>query len=1089
MIKILSFLVRVNIVLMLGTCSSYGIGKRLSAKTLQKRTVQITGTPLPSLPVLESYDFKGQTHVIFKGGSGILTGLQDVETLEVQNAETIILDSPILNALDIRVQAKTLVSKHKLVSKNVNIEVLNAWIGSGAQQVYQGSGGLSWSWQNQDPSLLLAHQYGVFPLTLTATYPIGGRSSLPSGFRLSTWKSDLSQGWSVGALELKECARVWLCGELQVQNLSLSNSVLKLSGGLDAQHVVLDQASVCVEGLTLECLQGKFPITNPGAAYIKDIQGTGVISNQGGMVYLGNSGVLPVKLDVSCPNFGFGFGNWQSWTFVGGTVLQRNITGSSANLFSGRWIMGGCVGSLVAPDQGIQSPDSAILDWMNRVEARPQDADRIKTAEHQDADRIKTAEHRLQDADWMDAAGKRHFSNFIQGNRVWIQSWAPDIGGEVVWGASGNLKKGIVLAPSTATNIVFKNFDELLIVGDVCAQSVEFQGKRLLHMGKMVCQDAKLQLDTWHQWSGRVDWGQQVVDITNESWDSWSVLGQVRCYGHIRATHLAILTGGNLLFSGLSNLSCLPNFGFFKTSCIDRLTFHGAYGFVGDGLVVRHLSVSGTLHAAGTTEIECLQLASGTFVTGPCTVSAALKWVRGSGVDHGGNQEWWESTSGALVITPPAFADVHTVQGSGRIQNIGGFLALHGLIDQRKISISGQSIAVLPSTGNAQRSGLRAVPGTLFGESKAVFWGKQVLMPETVLGGALFVNTIENLGNGRYFVPYLGALGSQKLASGSWALNGPQGARRKYLCTHSDLYVPKFKKGLEEDALVQYVLSLGEQLKEGRVSTDSVPARSNPAVQGSAKGLKRDDIDAPSPTHSNPAMSDLKKIEELSAGGFFPFFFLPRPRSISPFPEPMLPDSAFLESMLPYGGFSPFFSFPRPSHVINAYHKAAPFSSKFDAREQVWHRSIAEHHEELLYALKGQARMFGTVQLMSAQVFDEHMASMQQLMIWALAKKERLCQHDALQQKQACDMAQVYRQIMGHELSFPAPLAALTHQHWFDRAELQVLEGWQLLDQARLRLADRCAELRTTLPHPFLPQELLKEACLAREAFLYDLCA
>ncbi|ETZ07546.1 hypothetical protein P618_200264 [Holospora obtusa F1] len=785
-------LASIKVSLMFGAFPSYGAGEALQS------LVQITGAPLPSLPVLESYDFKGQTHVIFKGGSGILTGLQDVETLEVQNAETIILDSPILNALDIRVQAKTLVSKHKLVSKNVNIEVLNAWIGSGAQQVYQGSGGLSWSWQNQDPSLLLAHQYGVFPLTLTSVYGGEGqtKTSAPSGFRLSTWKSDLSQGWSVGALELKECARVWLCGELQVQNLSLSNSVLKLSGGLDAQHVVLDQASVCVEGLTLECLQGKFPITNPGAAYIKDIQGTGVISNQGGMVYLGNSGVLPVKLDVSCPNFGFGFGNWQSWTFVGGTVLQRNITGSSANLFSGRWIMGGCVGSLVAPDQGIQSPDSAILDWMNRVEARPQDADWIKTAEH-----------RLQDADWMDAAGKRHFSNFIQGNRVWIQSWAPDIGGEVVWGASGNLKKGIVLAPSTATNIVFKNFDELLIVGDVCAQSVEFQGKRLLHMGKMVCKDAKLQLDTWYQWSGCVDWGQHVVDITNESWGSTAL----RNYGCIRDTHLELSTQHYPLFSALSNLSCLPSLGFFKTSTIDCMTFLGGSGFVGDGLVVNKLIInSGTLQVSGNTEIGYLQLA-GTFVAGPQTASVSLKWIKGQmRYNKRGVFETAESCSGELVITPPAFVEIHRVQNQSQtrssIVNRGGFLALHGLIDQRTISISGKSIALLPSSGNTQRSGLRAVPGTLFGESKAAFLGKQVLMPETVLGGVLLSNTVQELGEGLYFSPYFMSFGTQYLPSSKWLLENPQECRRKYLLKQTENWNSSFERGQEEDAFVQSVL-------------------------------------------------------------------------------------------------------------------------------------------------------------------------------------------------------------------------------------------------------------------------------------------
>ncbi|WP_162480063.1 hypothetical protein [Holospora elegans] len=707
---------------------------------------------------LKRYDFKGKRKVFLEKESGILTGLEEVEELTIQEAETIIIESPILKALDIRIQAKEFISTQVLNSQSVMLDLGGcAWIGKKKKEgKVEGNQSLTWKWSEQDQGLVLAHRYEVISLGATVIPEYKGRlrksekwqSWMAGGWILPSFEADLDQGWQVGKMCIKGSGEVWCAGLIKAKALDLGKGALKISGAFSGERVNINEGRLSVQGAGIKSHQGWCPITGPGAACIKDITGTGELRNEGGMVYIGGSKVVPVFLHSEQVRLCSGLRQasffpttpWEPWTFVEGTLLQKRMTGSCAGLLSGRWGIGGFVGNLPVPSTGWAEHCKNINEWMRQ-------------------------ELKCKDSDWMDEQGRNHFSNFSQGNRVWIQKWAPDIGGQILSLSqkkeySGQtLKKGILIEAQEVDHLSLQGFEELLIIGTVCASHLELKGNRLLHMGDMQCKDVKIDVNTWHQWSGMLEWNQMKMDLRNEAWDSWSVLGQVRCYGHIRNMSAVLGSQDFPVFKALSNLSCFPSLLFSKGSFVENLNFSGKEAFLGDGLIVRNFKLSGTAHTAGNTEICCLDLEDrGKLWAGPQTVPMELRWVRGEGEDHRGTREWWEGRSGFMTITPPAHVEIHRVQGKGEIINKGGYLTLHGIIDQSQVALSSQCIALLPSAGQAQRSGLRAEKGTLFGSSGPL---EGSLVPETNIGGALMVNNLQALGAGRYFVCYVGSTGGQ----------------------------------------------------------------------------------------------------------------------------------------------------------------------------------------------------------------------------------------------------------------------------------------------------------------------------------------
>ena len=441
------------------------------------------------------------------------------------------------------------------------------------------------------------------------------------------------------------------------------------------------------------------------------------------------------------------------------------------------------------------------------------------------------------DASFSPISGKNMFADLLQGpmahcssffdrfdaaltrERVYIGRIAPDPGGELIvlgkrthYTHSGPWKGGIIIVEEALQHIEIKNVEHLLLCGDMpCLKSLKLQAGTLMHLGTLQCEHAEISGNTFTQWSGFFHWNQQKIIMKNSDWSYGPAPGQGRRYEHIRWLGPSIFgVPDHPIVARFKGGNPVPNLRFGAKSIIKNLHFSCTKGVYTDPLQVEVLTLGGLLKLAGDGEIKTLVFSGSAVPTtrglpslevGPLKSALTLNYYHGMGQDHCGTREYLHSITGDMVMTAPALVRIHAIEyastkrierspglGSrgeflktplellGRIVNQGGFLTLHGVLDQRQVILEHKGVKLL--AGNGAGSAIITEPGFVFPAQGAV---SGVLEPETMVGGGIIrpPHSSNIWGVGRYFTPHLVCWGSQVLPGQGYVSPGAVLSKRR----------------------------------------------------------------------------------------------------------------------------------------------------------------------------------------------------------------------------------------------------------------------------------------------------------------------
>ncbi|WP_165780818.1 hypothetical protein, partial [Holospora curviuscula] len=328
--------------------------------------------------------------------------------------------------------------------------------------------------------------------------------------------------------------------------------------------------------------------------------------------------------------------------------------------------------------------------------------------------------------------------NEVALERVWMRRVAPDPGGELVF--LGNTpqyvnhspwKGGILLDVEGLEEVEVTQVERLLVCGDLYhLKKLRLNGKTLMHLGEMHCQSAEISGEEFRQWSAGVTWNQQRITLRNSDWSYGPPAGHGRTYEHIRWQG-ARLSGDSdhPLLSESNGVISLPNVRFGGVSTLKALTFSCKRGVYTDPLEVDYLTLCGNLKVAGDTQVKVLAFGAAflgglpRLEVGPLRGEVTLSYCHGMGWDHRGTEEYLRSVRADIVMTEPALARIQriayrerqpcgdafvvgtrgaltsSVQAMGCLVNRGGFLTVHGILDQRQVMVVHQDVTLLGGQG------------------------------------------------------------------------------------------------------------------------------------------------------------------------------------------------------------------------------------------------------------------------------------------------------------------------------------------------------------------------------------------------------